>query len=174
MVVEKQGLVTSLHNLLRLDSLKLPLERVEKGRRTWDAWKLLTLPQPDTMESVKIALVGKYTSFLDSYISVIKSLEHSAMACHRRLQLLPVDASHLEEQTRSSDPQNYEKAWQTVRSAAGILVPGGFGHRGTEGMIAAAKWARTEKIPYLGICLGELTFSYELCHPKVSCSCLIS
>lgn len=154
-VLEQQGLVSSLYNILRLDSLKIPVEMVEKGRRTWDAWKVLTLPQPGMMEKVNIVLVGKYTSFLDSYLSVVKSLEHSAMACHRKLELTLVDSSHLEEETRTSNPQDYEKAWQVVRAAAGILVPGGFGHRGSEGMIAAANWARTKRIPYLGICLGE-------------------
>jgi CTP synthase len=105
-------------------------------------------------KSVTIALVGKYTSFADSYISVIKSLEHSAMACKRKLILIMVDASHLEDTAKVSSPAEYHKAWQTVCSAKGILVPGGLGTRGTEGMIAATKWARENKVPFLGVCLG--------------------
>lgn len=155
LVLEKQGLITSLYSILRLDSLNIPNEMFEKGRWKWDAWKVLTLPPTGIIESVNIALVGKYTSFLDSYLSVVKSLEHSAMACHRKLELTLVDASHLEEEARTSNPLDYKKAWQVVQTAAGIVVPGGFGHRGSEGMIAAAKWARTKKVPYLGICFGE-------------------
>ncbi|KMU86859.1 CTP synthase [Coccidioides immitis H538.4] len=101
-----------------------------------------------------VALVGKYTSLHDSYLSVIKSLEHSAMACGRKLNLVWVDASHLEKSTASESPELYHKAWHEVCTADGILVPGGFGTRGTEGMIAAANWARTKPKPYLGVCLG--------------------
>jgi CTP synthase len=103
--------------------------------------------------SVTIALVGKYTSSADSYMSVIKSLEHSAMACKRKLILVLVDSSLLQEAKTSSSIE-YDKAWETVKAADGILIPIGFGNRGTEGMIAAAKYAREKKIPFLGICLG--------------------
>jgi CTP synthase len=105
-------------------------------------------------ESVSIVLVGKYTNLHDSYLSVIKSLEHSSMRCGKKLNLIWVDAEHLEEKTKSSDPAAFHKAWHEVCTAEGILVPGGFGHRGTEGMVKAAEWARTNKTPYLGICLG--------------------
>ena len=100
--------------------------------------------------------LGKYTNLHDSYLSVIKSLEHAAMACSRKLNLVWVDASHLELATQadSATAGQYHKAWHEVYTAQGILVPGGFGHRGTEGMIAAAHCARTKKTPFLGICLG--------------------
>ncbi|KAI9568134.1 CTP synthase, partial [Boletus coccyginus] len=65
-----------------------------------------------------------------------------------------VESSDLESQTQMSDPAKYHDAWRSVVGAGGILVPGGFGHRGTEGMILAIKWAREQKIPFLGICLG--------------------
>ena len=105
-------------------------------------------------ERVTIALVGKYTNLHDSYLSVIKSLEHSAMACARKLNLLWVDASNLEKGTLDTSPELYHKAWHELCTADGVLVPGGFGSRGTEGMVAAANWARTKPKPYLGICLG--------------------
>lgn len=76
------------------------------------------------------------------------------MRCGRKLDLQWVEASHLEASTNTSDPLSYHKAWHLVCSANGILVPGGFGSRGVEGMIAAAKWARENNTPYLGICLG--------------------
>src|SRR5690606_28259374 len=65
-----------------------------------------------------------------------------------------VDSTDLESDTKSIQPAKYHKAWHEVCTADGILVPGGFGTRGTEGMIAACNWARTKKVPYLGICLG--------------------
>jgi CTP synthase len=127
---------------------------VEKGAQTWASWKELTAPQYPHQETVDIVLVGKYTNLHDSYLSVIKSLEHAAMACGKKLNLIWVDASHLEAKTRETSAPDFFTAWKDVTSAKGILVPGGFGLRGTEGMIEAAKYAREQKIPYLGICLG--------------------
>jgi CTP synthase len=93
------------------------------------------------------------------------------MACSRKLNLIWVDASHLEKATSVSAPEIYHKAWHEVCTADGILVPGGFGHRGTEGMIAAAHWARTKPKPFLGICLGMqiavIEFARNVCNiPK--------
>jgi CTP synthase len=110
---------------------------------------------------VSITLVGKYTNLQDSYISVIKSLEHASLRCNRKLDLHWVDSSDLEPETLNTSPVKYHTAWKAVCSADGILVPGGFGTRGTEGMISAAKWAREQKIPYLGICLGLQTATIE-------------
>jgi CTP synthase len=128
-------------------------------------WALL-ISHDRLFDSVSIVLVGKYTNLQDSYISVIKSLEHSSLRCNRKLDLHWVDASDLECDTLNSSPVKYHTAWKVVCSAeyfptplpiskdSGILLPGGFGIRGIEGMISAAKWAREQKIPYLGICLG--------------------
>lgn len=98
---------------------------------------------------------------MDSYISVLKSLEHSVMSCHHKLNLVVVEASQLEDPTLAPSKTDYDQAWNKVRTADGILVPGGFGVRGTEGMIAAAQWARENKTPYLGICLGMQTAVIE-------------
>jgi CTP synthase len=76
------------------------------------------------------------------------------MACARKLNLVWIDASNLEQSTLQSSPEAFHKAWHQLCTADGVLVPGGFGCRGTEGMIAAATWARTKPKPYLGICLG--------------------
>ncbi|KAH7308455.1 CTP synthase [Stachybotrys elegans] len=149
-LLEKQGLVQSMTELLRLAPSPV---RMAKGSKMWEKWKTITSIR-DYRQTVSIALVGKYTNFLDSYISLIRSLEHSAMVCERNLKLVPVDSSHLESGTQSTNPEAYNQAWQAVRSAQGILVPGGFGSRGTEGMINAIKWARESKTPFLGICLG--------------------
>lgn len=109
----------------------------------------------DTVDKVvRIALVGKYTGLQDSYLSVIKSLQHAAVAASRRLVIDWIDASALEPNTERTDAEAYTESWQTVRDADGILVPGGFGERGVEGMIAAIRYARTSKKPFFGICLG--------------------
>lgn len=101
-------------------------------------------------KKVTIALVGKYTKLSDSYISVIKALKHAALSCCHALQLQCVEADSLEEAMQKENPSMYHKAWTDVCGAQGILVPGGFGSRGTEGMILAASYARDHKIPYLG------------------------
>lgn len=105
-------------------------------------------------DTVNIVLVGKYTALQDSYMSVIKSLEHAAMRCQHKLNLTWVEASDLEPEQATNNPREYHKAHQALCSAQGVLVPGGFGTRGTEGMVVAAKWAREQKVPFLGICLG--------------------
>ncbi|CZR60504.1 probable CTP synthase [Phialocephala subalpina] len=153
MLLEQQGIKTSLSKILNLDELKLSVEQVLRGANTWTSWKSSTM-QGDLQKNVTIALVGKYTSFEDSYISVIKALEHSAMACKRKLNLVMVNASHLEDYAKEDSPAEHDKAWEVLHTADGILVPVGFGTRGTEGMIAATKWARENKKPFLGVCLG--------------------
>jgi CTP synthase len=156
LLLETQGLIAQLTSLFRLDSCSISPALVLKGQSTWHHWKALTTSQERFLETerVTIALVGKYTNLHDSYLSVIKSLEHSAMACARKLNLVWIDASNLEQSTLQSSPEAFHKAWHQLCTADGVLVPGGFGYRGTEGMIAAATWARTKPKPFLGICLG--------------------
>ncbi|XP_074333660.1 uncharacterized protein LOC141671351 [Apium graveolens] len=105
-------------------------------------------------QSVRIAMVGKYTGLSDSYLSVLKALLHASVACHRKLIVDWVPASDLEETTAQENPDAYKAAWNFLKGADGVLVPGGFGDRGVEGKILAAKYAREKKIPFLGICLG--------------------
>jgi len=99
-------------------------------------------------------LVGKYTDLKDSYMSVSKALEHSAFRVQRKLVILWVESSDLEPDIQQSSPARYHDAWKALVSADGVLVPGGFGQRGTEGMMLAITYARERKIPFLGICLG--------------------
>ncbi|XP_074306343.1 uncharacterized protein LOC141641585, partial [Silene latifolia] len=105
-------------------------------------------------KTVTIAMVGKYTGLSDSYLSVLKALLHASVACERKLIVNWVPASDLEEATIEENPEDYRTAWNLLKGADGVLVPGGFGDRGVEGKILAAKYARENKIPYLGICLG--------------------
>ncbi len=105
-------------------------------------------------EKVEIALVGKYTQLSDSYLSVTKALQHSGTHCNVDVVINWIEASDLEEETNNNDPEKYANAWKTLKHVQGILVPGGFGVRGIEGKLAACKYARENKVPYLGVCLG--------------------
>ncbi|XP_031094924.1 CTP synthase-like isoform X1 [Ipomoea triloba] len=105
-------------------------------------------------DPVRVAMVGKYTGLSDSYLSVLKALLHASVACHRKLCVDWVPAGDLEDITAEENPDNYERAWKLLKGADAVLVPGGFGDRGVEGKILAAKYARRNRIPYLGICLG--------------------
>jgi len=153
LLLEQQGLLKILQRGLNLENYSIPAKMSQKGVALWELWKDTVVPKQH-LETVDIVLVGKYTALMDAYLSVRKSMEHASMRCHRRLNLIPVDSEHLEEQTRQSEPAKHQAAWDAVRKAQGVLVPGGFGSRGIEGMVLAAKYAREEKVPYLGICLG--------------------
>ncbi|XP_044468705.1 CTP synthase isoform X1 [Mangifera indica] len=103
---------------------------------------------------VKIAMVGKYTGLSDAYLSVLKALLHASVACRRKLIVEWIAAADLEDATAEEAPDAYKAAWNLLKSADGVLVPGGFGDRGVQGKILAAKYARENKVPFLGICLG--------------------
>lgn len=105
-------------------------------------------------EPVRIAMVGKYTGLSDSYLSVLKALLHASVAQHKKLFVDWIAAGDLEDATEKENPDAYKAAWKLLKGADGVLVPGGFGDRGVQGKILAAKYARENRIPYLGICLG--------------------
>ena len=94
--------------------------------------------------SVRIAIVGKYVQLQDAYLSVVEALNHSAIHHGTRLEVIWVDAETLSKQ----------EAEGKLAEADGVLIPGGFGIRGIEGKIAAARFARENEVPYLGVCLG--------------------
>ena len=114
-------------------------------------------------EVVKIAMVGKYTGLSDSYLSVIKALQHSSFEVNRKLQINWIEAENLDEKVKRDDVEKYNEAWKLLKESDGILVPGGFGIRGIEGKIKAAEYARLNKIPYLGGCLGLQIATIEFC-----------
>ncbi|KAJ6153733.1 CTP synthase [Penicillium chermesinum] len=154
LLLEKQKLAQTIGDLLELSSIQLLPKLIDEGKRSWKDWVQLAQGQDYRRETVSIALVGKYTVLKDAYISVCKALEHAAMFCRKKIEIVWVDSSHLEEDTFTSSPAEYHKAWHAVCTAGGILVPGAFGTRGTAGMLKAITWARTKKVPYLGVCLG--------------------
>ncbi|CCE91228.1 CTP synthase TDEL_0C03390 [Torulaspora delbrueckii] len=150
----EQKMMDYLHKRLQLGDIQLAAEDRQRGEQLLEKWTSMTKNFEASDKLVKIALVGKYTNLKDSYLSVIKALEHSSMKCRTHLEILWVEASDLEPESQEVDKAKFHEAWNKVSTADGILVPGGFGSRGTEGMILAAKWARESNVPYLGICLG--------------------
>lgn len=150
----EQKMMDYLHKRLQLGDIQLAAEDRQRGDQLLEKWTSMTKNFEASDKLVKIALVGKYTNLKDSYLSVIKALEHSSMKCRTHLEILWVEASDLEPESQEVDKAKFHEAWNKVSTADGILVPGGFGSRGTEGMILAAKWARESNVPYLGICLG--------------------
>ena len=125
-----------------------------------EEWKTMAHHLDTLTDEVHIAMVGKYTDLSDAYLSVIKSLQHAAMAVDRKLVIDWIEASHLEPEW---DKDESAAAWAALKNTDGILVPGGFGDRGIEGKIAAAHHARTNEVPYLGICLGLQVATIEFC-----------
>jgi CTP synthase len=119
---------------------KLPVE----PKPNLTAWKNIVQRLREPEGEVTIAIVGKYTSLLDSYKSLSEALTHGGIANNVRVNLKWLDSQVFE----SKDTMHY------LEGVDGILVPGGFGERGTEGKIKAAQFARERKIPYFGICFG--------------------
>ena len=107
-------------------------------------WTAMVRREKAASRRVRVALVGKYTQLHDAYLSVVESLNHAGTANDAIVEIQWVDSGTL----------TAENAAQTLAGCAGVLVPGGFGGRGIEGMIAAVQYARENRIPYLGICLG--------------------
>lgn len=107
------------------------------------AWVKICEELHNPQHEVNIALVGKYVDYADSYKSLNEALLHAGIHTHTRVNRIFVDATEIE-----------EKGTDKLKGMDAILVPGGFGKRGTEGMIRAIEYARVNKIPYLGICLG--------------------
>jgi len=126
-------------------------------------WREMAYDLDTLTEDVTIAMVGKYTDLSDAYLSVIKSLQHAAMKVRRKLSINWIEASHLEVDWQENSADEYKAAWQDLKDSNGVLVPGGFGDRGIEGKILAAKYARENNIPYLGICLGLQVATIEFC-----------
>ena len=134
------------------DYLVQRLGLVERQRPVWTGWKQLIDEVRRPKPAVRVALVGKYVELHDAYISVREALKHAALHLGVELDLQWVHSVDLEK----------GKGWDLVHSADGVLVPGGFGSRVIEGKIQAAHYARINKIPYLGLCLGMQLMMVEL------------
>lgn len=135
LLIEKAGVGDYLVEKLNLHAAKSP---------NWTEWKNLVKKVRLSKPTLKIALVGKYVELHDAYMSVRESLKHASLSLGFEVEIDWLHASDLEK----------GKGWDSIKNACGIIVPGGFGSRGIEGKIQAAKYARENKIPYLGLCLG--------------------
>lgn len=114
-------------------------------------WKEMLMRVSSRNKTVNIALVGKYVKLHDAYLSVVEALYHAGYECQSFVNIIWVDSEKITE-------ENLEKTFENVH---GIIVPGGFGERGVEGMVLAIKHARTRRIPFFGICLGMQTCVIE-------------
>uniref|UniRef100_A0A8C6TDU3 CTP synthase n=1 Tax=Neogobius melanostomus TaxID=47308 RepID=A0A8C6TDU3_9GOBI len=145
LLLEEQGVVSYF-----CERLYLPVEM--PPRKMLSKWKEMADRSDRLLERVCIALVGKYTKLADSYTSVIKALEHSALAINHKLEVTYIDSADLEPATQEEEPVKYHEAWQRLCSRR--VGTWGFGVRGTEGKMLATNWARKQNKPFLGVCLG--------------------
>ena len=107
-------------------------------------WKNITTKVLNTTKNVNIGIVGKYVNLKDAYKSLDEALTHGGIANNLKVNLSRIDSEHLKSQNLKS----------ALKDVSGILIPGGFGKRGSEGKIAAIKYARLNNIPFFGICFG--------------------
>jgi CTP synthase len=128
----------------QVDDFVLDHFRMEAPAPDLTEWEAITERAEQARRPVKIALVGKYVKLEDAYLSVVESLRHAGIEHGGKVEIDWIDSEHLEA----------DAAAERLKEADGILIPGGFGGRGIEGKIAAARVARERGIPYLGICLG--------------------
>src|SRR5512142_3242785 len=135
-----------------VDTLALRYLHIEAKDRDLSKWEELIHRVYNPKDEVTIGIVGKYVEYEDSYKSLNEALVHGALAHNLKLQLNWIEAEGLEDEaTRDAQLEEYD----------GILVPGGFGKRGIEGMLHAIRYAREKHVPYFGICLGMQTACIE-------------
>ncbi|CAM3073872.1 CTP synthase [Rariglobus hedericola] len=128
----------------RMDDLVIDLFGLKNPAPEKNIWTEIVRRVKNPANEVKIGVVGKYIELQDAYKSVYESITHGGIANNTRVNIVRIDAEDLEKKNGLS----------ILKGLDGILVPGGFGDRGTEGKIAAAKYARENKVPYYGLCLG--------------------
>jgi len=167
------GAVASLPTLNEIYKVPLVLEEAGIGRLIVDemgfdgaarepdlsAWTAMLDAVERSRTSLRVALVGKYTQLHDAYISVIESLRHAAAFHDRQLEVKWINSEELEAEEKLYPGRAVERALSDVR---GLVVPGGFGSRGTEGKIMAIRHARETGLPFLGLCLGMQCSVIEL------------
>lgn len=136
LMLEKEGLAREVCNHLKLDSYVPDNSKWEK--------MIDDIRNIDKDSSVTIGIVGKYTKLEDAYISVMESIRHAGFANHINTKIKLID----------SETITKDNVMDKLKDLEGIIVPGGFGSRGIEGMIETIRYARENKVPFLGICLG--------------------
>jgi CTP synthase len=136
-----------------VDTLLLRYLHIEAKERDLKDWEEIVRRVYNPKAEVTIGIVGKYVEYEDSYKSLKEALVHGALAHNLKLNLNWIEAEGLEAGDRTNDEQ--------LADYDGLLVPGGFGKRGIEGMLIAIRYAREKKVPYFGICLGMQTACIE-------------
>ncbi len=144
LILEKEGLANKVMKRLGLEEREVDLSE----------WKELVEKEKNIKDSVRIALVGKYVALKDAYLSIAEALRHGGIANDLKIEIDWVDSSFGEEEEHLSREEIYQRMSQKLEGVDGIILPGGFGKRGTEGMIATARYARENNVPYFGICFG--------------------
>src|SRR5271163_2665538 len=139
-----------------VDALALKYLHIDAKEADLTKWKDLVHRAYNPKDEVSIAIVGKYVEYEDSYKSLKEALTHGALAHNLKLKVTWIEAEGLESQHPGDN--SYESQ---LAGFDGILVPGGFGKRGIEGMLNAIRYARENNIPYFGICLGMQTACIE-------------
>ncbi|MDE6655444.1 MAG: CTP synthase, partial [Anaeroplasmataceae bacterium] len=135
--------VNSLHNQ-KIDDIILKHFELDLPPADMTEWNSLIEKIKNLKDEVKIALVGKYISLPDAYISVNEALKAAGYYHNVKVNIVPIDSNEV----------NEENVEEQLKSFAGVIVPGGFGKRGSDGKILAIQYCRTHKIPFFGICFG--------------------
>ena len=147
-----------------VDTLALQLLRIEARAPDLSKWQDIVHRAYHPQDEVSIAIVGKYVEYEDSYKSLKEALVHGALAHNLKLRVTWIEAEGLEthDQPDGDAPGRPNRDYESqLRGFDGILVPGGFGKRGIEGMLNAIRYARENNVPYFGICLGMQTACIE-------------
>jgi len=134
LALEQEGLTREVTDTLRLEERPGDLA----------GWETMVHQLRHPGDPVRVALVGKYVSLNDAYLSIVEALQHACLAQDGKLDLHVVCAEQIEQ----------DGAAAHLEGMAAVVTPGGFGNRGIEGKVAAIRWAREEGIPFLGLCLG--------------------
>ena len=139
LALEKNNLSSVVLKELGMDSEEYPIDL--------DKWKKMVHKQNHPTKEVTIGLVGKYVALHDAYLSVVEALKHASYSCGAQLNIKWINSEKIDE--------------DSFKDIDGLIVPGGFGKRGIEGMIKTCKYARMNNVPLLGICLGMQVMCIE-------------
>ncbi|WP_413745460.1 CTP synthase [Synechococcus sp. MIT S9507] len=141
LTLEDEGLCREVLDVLQLEDHESDMA----------GWAQLVHQMRNPGPTVKVALVGKYVQLNDAYLSVVEALRHACLAQNASLDLHWVCAEQIED----------EGAESLLKGMDAVVVPGGFGNRGVDGKVAAIRWAREQRVPFLGLCLGMQTAVIE-------------
>ena len=133
-MLEKQGMADTVCQKLGLKKRKAELSD----------WKEMVAKAKHPKHKITVAIAGKYVKLHDAYLSIAEALHHAGIALESQVKIRWIDSESIDE----------DSVGEKLKGCDGVIVPGGFGKRGIEGMIVTAKYCRENNIPYLGICLG--------------------